>query len=219
MKLKLLKFFTKFVLFTVVLVSVSIGVTTGVNWLRNWAEVKYAEATEMIASQFETVRVVQITPEESDKSIAQLIKEASVKHDIPKLLIAALIEQESGSRYAVNRIRFEPAVYARIDKKKFADEEVGRLWASSIGLTQVIPWYHLRGGSADECALDYQELFDPEKNINCGAGILAKCLRAKAHIKDKEARFRSCLLAYNGGSSYPDQVMARISKMALEGVL
>lgn len=184
-------------------------------WGKEQANYYYGRVTDY----FTRTEIVRVPVEVESKTIAQLVKQAQTNYGVPKMILMSMIEQESGGKFKTNRVRFEPGVYNLVNKKNFRDEEVGRLWASSIGLMQVIPHYHLTGKSAPECNLEYQELFDPEKNINCGAAIMARCLKNKAAIEDKDQRFRACLKEYNGAETYPAEVMGRIYKLAIEGAL
>lgn len=213
------KIIIKLILLGVFFSLAGFGAITGANELywqgKWWLQDVYADFT----SKFHKVVKVEVPIQPAEKSIAELVKEYSRKNNIPKLLLMAMIEQESGGRFQTNRIRFEPRVYDQVNKNKFSDSEVSRLWASSIGLMQIIPHFHLNGKSATECNLRYDELFDPEKNIACGAGILRDCLDRRAGIVNKTERFKKCLQDYNGGESYPNEVLARLSSLAIEGVL
>jgi len=80
----------------------------------------------------------------ADQSLAALADKAADRHDIPRDIFAALIQQESA---------WNPDAVSS---------------AGAIGLTQVMP----RTGE-HHCGLTADQLTDPESNLDCGASYLS----------------------------------------------
>lgn len=130
------------------------------------------------------------------------------KPSIPPILIQAIIDQESSGNPTATR--FEPHLYQRYRSKLPRNEADARMMVSSIGLMQVIPYYHLR-----DCNLKhYSELFDEGTNRRCGEKVLKRCLDRHA---TKANRIQSALSCYNGGSmQYAASVLSRVALATLE---
>ena len=121
---------------------------------------------------------------------------------IPPILIEAIIDQESSGDPTATR--FEPHLYERYRHKLPRNDADARMMVSSIGLMQVIPYYHLR-----DCKLKhYSELFNEETNRRCGEQVLKACLNRYAQ---RANRLELALSCYNGGSrQYAASVLSRV---------
>jgi hypothetical protein len=169
-----------------------------------------AEAEAMMTTE----RIVHVAIPEKEKSFSEIILATARKYRLPKLLILALIEQESGRSMRSDRVRFEPEVFKRLKRRNGETEEEARLWASSLGLGQVIPFYH---ADKPECGGNLGKYFEPEHNLNCAGAVLRECLDYHGKIADKYSRMHKALECYNGGPSYPGQVLERVARLTIEG--
>lgn len=161
----------------------------------------------------EKVKLITLQPQE--KSVAQLIKESSRDFGVPKLLITAVIEQESGNKFRTDRVRFEPHLLKRVKREKWMNDIEYQLRASSIGLMQVVVFIHQENPN---CSQNIQELFQVETNIRCGTSILKDCLNR--HVsKPPVERVKQALICYNGSEAYAEEVFSRIAKLAIEGII
>lgn len=101
----------------------------------------------------------------SEKEIPAILSQAALKRNLNPKLLECLVYQESRG----NPDAFSPK--------------------SAIGLTQIMP------SNAKRCGLkSVSELWDTEKNINCGAQILGE------ELHTYKGNLRKALEAYNGGS-------------------
>lgn len=196
-----------------------VGITEGYQQAKWWFSDRYAEFT----AQFTRVVKVPVRIDPQDESVMDIIKEASKKYNVPKFVILAMIEQESEflDKRKTNRVLFEQGCYDKLDKRKFEDAEVGRLWCSSLGLMQIIPRWHLHKDAAPECQIEYHELFDARKNIMCGTAEFRRCLNV---IGTKGAKaVLTCIKNHNGtgpmADEYTENVKVRMLNLLLEGAL
>lgn len=127
---------------------------------------------------------------------------------IPPILIQAIIDQESSGDPTATR--FEPHLYERYRSKLPRNEADARMMVSSIGLMQVIPFFHLR-----TCKLKhYSELFNEKINRECGEAVLLACYRRYA---DRPNRLSSAIACYNGGRvEYANSVLSRVAVATLQ---
>jgi len=141
----------------------------------------------------------------------------------PKLLAALIIQESSGDARAR---RAEPRFYQKYlegkpligDVPATASRDTERwLRSMSYGLCQVMGQVAREHGYKG----DLLDLFDPAKNIDLGARILALHLRAMSRVASSEGAVRAALLRYNGGgdSTYPDKVLSHIATNAYQRVL
>lgn len=97
------------------------------------------------------------------QNLQQLAKQTAERHDIDTKLIFAIIKQESG---------WKPKVISS---------------AGAIGLMQIMP---STGKLA--CGLSRKELFEPDKNLDCGIRYFRQQLKTFGNVK-------LALCAYNAG--------------------
>jgi hypothetical protein len=122
-----------------------------------------------------------------------LIHEASLDHQVPWPLIAAIVQTESGGDHLA--IRFEPDYKYLVDTKKWATEcnitEITEimLQKTSFGLTQVM------GGLCRELGHtgSLLEVLDPKVNLRLCAKHLTKLIKRFPERND-------LIAAYNGGT-------------------
>ena len=100
---------------------------------------------------------------ESDDYLQRIVWQAAQRYKLDPLLLSAIVKQESN---------WDPKVVSE---------------AGAIGLTQVMPKTGL-----SECGLTKKQLFDQEKNADCGAMYFAKQLKRFKSVK-------LALCAYNAG--------------------
>ena len=107
----------------------------------------------------------------------KIIKKFSEKFSIPQNLLRAVIKVESDFDYA-------------------AISPVG-----AIGLMQIMP------DTAADLGFPENSLYDPEKNIACGAEYLHEQYIHFEEIKDETERWKFALAAYNGGRGYINKAL------------
>ena len=171
-----------------------------------------------ICQRLTRVEIVREYLPRDEKTLGAIIKEAAADYRLPPFIISAMIEQESGKGLRPDRVRFEPEVFKRVKRMDWMTEEEQRLQASSLGLMQVIPYFHSTE-SAQECRIGLREFFDPELNVRCGCAIMRRCLDRNSKVQDKVQRFLLCLEQYNGGKNYPGEVKERMVRQMLEASL
>ncbi len=173
----------------------------------------YQQAKAWALSHVTRVEVVQeyieIKPQELP--IERLVERAANKHQVPALLMRALILQESGYKLRTDRVRYEPHLQKRFKREAWMTDMEHQAMASSWGLGQII-----YGIWKDFCKLEsYADLLDPARNLDCSASIIRDCLRRRAGVSNKATRFRQCLKEYNGGDTYASQVEAHLVELVL----
>lgn len=156
---------------------------------------------------------IEIKP--AELPIEKLVERAASKHQVPALLMRALILQESGRGLRTDRVRYEPHLQKRFKREHWHTDMEYQALASSWGLGQII-----YGIWKDFCKLDsYADLLDPARNLDCSASIIRDCLRRRAAVTNKATRFRQCLKEYNGGDTYAGQVEAHLVELVLSETL
>lgn len=173
----------------------------------------YQQAKAWALSQVTRIEVVreyvEVKPQELP--IEKLVERAANKHQVPALLMRALILQESGRGLRTDRVRYEPHLQKRFKRESWHTDMEYQALASSWGLGQII-----YGIWKDFCKLDsYADLLDPARNLDCSASIIRDCLRRRAGVSNKATRFRQCLKEYNGGDTYASQVEAHLVELVL----
>lgn len=185
--------------------------------LRSFAGAKYAHAMELAKEKLVEVKVIEkvhvLDPERVP--VEDLINQISADAGLNPLIIRALAEQESGKYLPIDRIRYEPQLMPKVNAPRHLNEIERQLYASSIGLTQVIYGLH-----KERCGLkSYADLLDPANSIRCSIIILKANLEACRHIKQPGLRLREALRMYNGrgemAEAYADRVMQRLADMLL----
>lgn len=145
------------------------------------------------------------------------IEAAAAKYGLDRLLVYAVVEQESGGR--TDAYRFEPLFWVRYLAKlpAYAESNPRRV-SASYGLMQIMYPVAKDAGFADLP----EDLFKPEIGLNWG------CQRLAALLAWAKGSPRQALAAYNGGKggnereplrngAYANQVFARLAY--LKGVL
>ena len=151
-------------------------------------------------------RAVTVEIERQEKPIKELLNTIPPQYGISPLLMAAIIERESGGR--ANAIRFEPGQMGRAAKFTKNQDEA-RMYASSHGLAQVMGWW------APEFQLTWAQLYDPETNITTASKILKRCFdRTKA--KSKVDQIRDAASCYNGSTIYGEAIVNRLGELLIE---
>lgn len=152
-------------------------------------------------------RVVQVIKPEP--SLRQLVSTVPPKYGLPPILVAAIIERESGSRR--DAIRYEPSQLTRA-RKLASNPDDQRMYASSIGYMQIMAWH------APKYQMTWADLLDAETNIELGCTILKDCWD-RSKEKDKFRRYHAALACYNGSTAYADAVMGRLGRLMINEVL
>lgn len=141
------------------------------------------------------------------KPLDTIVFEASQRSGVPGVLIRAVIAVESGGD--ASAVRHEPHYLARVTWTRNPDQ--ARMWASSIGLMQVMAT-NLRRLKPEA---SYTLLFDPEVNVQVGAKILADCI-ARNQTASRAFTIRRALVCYNGSEEYPDKVFRELAEEVID---
>jgi len=151
-------------------------------------------------------REVKVEVERAARPLKELLNTIPPQYGISPLLMAAIIERESGGK--TNAIRFEPGQMGRASKlSRNVDEQ--RMYASSHGLAQVMGWW------APEFQMTWAQLYDPETNITTASKILKRCFdRTKA--KSKVDQIRDAASCYNGSTIYGEAIVNRLGELLIE---
>lgn len=151
-------------------------------------------------------RIKEVTVERPEPSIKTLIQDIPPKYGLPPLLVAAMVERESGSQKDASR--FEPGQMSRAYKQT-NNEQKARMLATSWGYMQVMGWW------AKDFNLSWSDLLDGETNVEVGCSILKKCLdRQKTGTKLK--RIHAALWCFNGSPAYADAILSRLGGILIE---
>lgn len=149
----------------------------------------------------------KIEPQEPEKNIKQIIKENADRYNVSPILIAAIAERESG--YKPDAIRFE-AKHMSIAAKITKNPDEQRMYASSIGVMQVMGWH------SPKYNLKYSDLFNVEKNIEIGTVILKNCLDKWKGETTKYRRIAKACECYNGSAEYGEAIVQRLGALLIE---
>lgn len=177
------------------------------------AQAGLSRARAAIAERFQSVKVVREYLPQEQKSIAEIVREASERHGVSSLLLVALMHQESGKQLRPDRMRFEPHLHGRFKCAAWMNDAECKSYATSWGLTQVV-----YGFWREHCGLEsYSDLLNPEININCGASILGECLKRQGGL-GKVERYKTCLGQYNGDRTgkYAGEVLQHLTELVIE---
>lgn len=184
------------------------GSIEGYDQAKTWIVDKYYE----IRSKLSTVEYVHVP--EAEQSTEELIERISRKHEIPSLITKAIIVQESGRGMRPDRMRYEEHLQRRFKRDPYINDIEYQMLATSFGLTQVV--YGLHKGT---CNLQsYADLFDREKNLECGLTVLKKCLDVHKNQQISSDRLRKALGCYNGDGTggYASKVMAVVADLVVD---
>ena len=140
------------------------------------------------------------------------LKAAARNHQVPYVALRAIADAESSGGKKL--YRFEPDVFNRLSKISKASEDERRMLASSHGVM------HVMGFNAwNRCGIDWNDLYNREKGIDCGAKILAQNLETYSG-KKRAVALRLALRDYNGSGdraeAYADKVMGKIGEYLFE---
>lgn len=167
-----------------------------------------------LRARFETVRIVEKYIQPAKMTLDTAIEQSSTKYKIPALLLRALVVQESGQGLRSDRVRYEPKLQSRFKRLPYQTDMEYQALASSWGYAQIIYGIHRQ-----TCALEsYADLLDPATNLDCAGKILSNCL-LRRRVGSKSERFVACLKEYNGGDSYPGEVLDHLANLVLEQTL
>jgi soluble lytic murein transglycosylase-like protein len=152
----------------------------------------------------EKIREVAIERPEPD--IKTLIREIPEQYGLSPLLVAAIVERESGAKR--DAVRFEPGQMERA-RRLTKNEQDQRMLATSFGYMQIMGWW------SKEFNISWADLLDGETNVETGCAILKKCLdRQKSG--NKAQRIHAALACYNGSTVYADAVLSRLAALLIE---
>lgn len=197
---------------TLLVVGVALLIARGVDIGGQYLSQYWEGVKNNVMRRIGTVEIVREYVKPNDVSTESLIKTLSHEYNVSPILTLAIGHQESGKGLRNDRLRFEPKVFSRFSKQY--PDEISRMMASSIGIMQVIPAFHMK-----RCNLtSYADLFDRETNIRCGLKVLTDCLN-QSRAGTKVAKFKDALACYNGSDTYADEVFSRLGELALENNL
>lgn len=183
----------------------------GAGPLYNKALVKADQVKEYLLDKITRVEVVREYVQPTELSTEEMIDRISLVMGVNPTITKAIARQESGKNYRADALKFEPHLESRFAKMASGTEE-RRMLATSIGVMQVIPGFHLK-----TCELSsYADLFDRRINITCGLTVLKKCLEYHEGVQSQAQRFRLAFKCYNGGDTYADSIFNHIGQIVLE---
>lgn len=196
--------------YVVLFCAASVATTIGLEKAAAFASSKWSEANSWLVEK--VTRIEYVTMEREQVPLSKLINELAKEQHINPIILKAIIEKESGGRW--DRIRFEPHLLKGFKKEKNMTEAEHQMFATSIGLMQVVYGIHRH-----HCGLSsYSELFDREKNLRCGIRVLKECLDRNKGSGGASMVLRKALGCYNGDKSgaYADSVMQVLADMMVE---
>lgn len=200
----------------VILWSLTFLLIAGIVVVTFWQpSVKPTLALENKRTSFAERRQVTEKIKEVEKplGIAGIIEKESRAAGIDPLITLAIIHQESGPSLRTDRVKREKHLVKKFKTEAWMNPVEVELQASSMGLMQVIPGYHLK-----TCGLSsFVDLFDPQKNIRCGLTVLKNCAKQFTG-SSKSARLKHALKCYNGSSAYAQEVFQRIAELTVEKI-
>lgn len=165
---------------------------------------------EQAIGKLTRVEVIKEYVQPVELSTDEMLERISISMSINPTITKAIARQESGLAYRADALRFEPHLEARFAKMARGPEE-RRMLATSIGVMQVIPGFHLK-----TCNLtSYAQLFDKRINITCGLQVLKACLEYNKALSTAQ-RFRRAFVCYNGSEEYADNIFNHIGQIVLE---
>jgi soluble lytic murein transglycosylase-like protein len=157
--------------------------------------------------------VIEREVPEKIRPIWEHIKAQSKSHGMPEELLKAIITVESGGDPNNEASRFEPRVEAKAKN---------RAKATSWGVMQVIPYFHLgKGKSCDGIAETWSDLVgrkNIETNIKCGLAALSSCW-VKQKAESESERLKKSLDCYNGDptGTYSKKILNQFAEYMLDG--
>jgi hypothetical protein len=149
-------------------------------------------------------------------SLDEIIEQVAIKHQLPEVLLRAVIDQESGGGNAL--YRFEPDVYTRLKPRKASSDSEVRMLASSHGVA------HVMGFNAEpRCGIHWSKLYDRTIGLDCAARILSQNLERHKANGDVARQLWLAVRDYNGAGraaeAYATTVLARVGTMTLAASL
>lgn len=152
---------------------------------------------------------VKVEVPKGEEKTDDLLNEIPASYGVSKLVVKSIVTKESGGD--PKAIRFE-AHHMERAKKFSKNPEQQRMYASSIGLMQVMAWH------MPPLGLSWTDLIDKRTNMEVGTKILKDCLN-KHQNKSKYEQYYSALICYNGSERYAQEVMSEIGKELINEVL
>ena len=195
-----MKFIKQFA--TVTFVAGAFGAMLGVSpidpaqSLRDWA----------VSLVPERVIEKEVTVDKQERSVEELVQEIPPKYGISPLLMAAIIDRESGGKK--DAIRYEPAQMAKA-RKLTKNDSTAMALASSHGLAQVMGYW------AKDYGISWTDLYNPETNIEVACAILKKGIDRHGG-KGKYEAIRAGLAEYNGSYTYADEILSYVGHRLIE---
>lgn len=186
----------------------------GLEPLKHNAKSFITNKKEQLLEKLTTVKVVKEYVQPAELPTEEMINRISLSMGINPIITHAIARQESGLSYKADALRYEPHLESRFANQARTAEE-RRMLATSIGVMQVIPGFHIK-----TCGLSsYADLFDKRVNITCGLKVLKSCLDYNAKEAKTSARFRRAFVCYNGDEKYADAIFNHIGQIVLESGL
>ncbi len=201
---------------------IKLGVTIGLLVIASYyVNIGYIRAKDYIYSKYSTlisnfkqVEIVKEYVNEAELPIEELTEIISRKHQLPSVVLQALISKESNNGKSV--YRFEPRVFSRLDTKKHSEDE-RRMLASSHGIAQVMGF-----NAQSRCGIHWSKLYDNYTGLECGAKILREELNRTNKNDEIGDRIWFALRSYNGSGGdaekYADNVMSTIGKLLINNL-
>lgn len=182
-----------------------------------WASVlmKVEEVRTSLVNKFTRVEVRRELVKPESVPLPQLTGVISRKYRLPKVVLQAIVDQESaGGNYLY---RFESEKYTQMKQRPNLPDSEARMLASSHGLAHVMGF-----NSEPRCGVHWSKLYDPYVGLDCGAKILRENVDKHREVKDTSRRIWLALRDYNGSGKaaeqYADTVMARIGQLLLRAL-
>lgn len=184
-------------------------IVLGQNWLDSTKEFYRVKAVQLLDGKTPDVEMEGNDAGTRSKRLTAAVNYVAKKYSLNPVVIWAVIEKESG--YAHNRIRFEQTWKDQYSKKwqkePWMNDIEYDMYFTSFGYMQI--GYGLW---RESCGIKYwDELLNVERNIDCGAKILANCIGENS---GKVGVLRGCFRQFNGSGEraekYANDIMNKL---------
>jgi hypothetical protein len=210
---------SKYAVIVGVVIIAATGITRASETVADKAWQGYEAAYDAAIEKLTRVEVVHQIVSPEDMPVGDIIERVAAEEGIPAIILKSIAIQESGKYYRTDRIRFEPHLMSRVKPPAHLNDIEKQLYASSIGLMQIIYGFH-----KERCGFNsVTDAFDPYTSVRCACAILkANLAAAPKEMRSPGARLRYAIKRYNGdgerAEAYTEQVMARLADLLLEKV-